>query len=98
MTQEVESDEYYFNPGWFSAQEYELYELKDSNIQMAKYLDNIFELYIYADPLKVKSSRAIYNFLGFLGDVGGLFEGLRLITSALIGILSSGGFTKWFVN
>ena len=33
VTQEVESDEYYFNPGWFSAQEYELYELKDSNIQ-----------------------------------------------------------------
>ena len=33
ISQEVESDEYYFNPGWFSAQEYELYELKDSNIQ-----------------------------------------------------------------
>ena len=47
---------------------------------------------------KMKKSRAIYNFLGFLGDVGGLFEGLRLITSALLGSLSSGGFIKWFVS
>ena len=55
-------------------------------------------MYIYSDMLKVKKSRAIYNFLGFLGDVGGLFEGLRLIMSALLSFLSSGGFIKLVVS
>ena len=46
----------------------------------------------------VKNSRSIYSLLDVLGDVGGLFEGLKLITSALLGSLSSGGFVKWFVS
>ena len=36
-------------------------------------------------------SREIYNALDLLGDVGGLFDGLRIIGAGFVGVLSSGG-------
>ena len=53
---------------------------------------------IYADSQKLNNSRSIYNFLDFLGDIGGLFEGLRLIASTLFGLLSSGSLMRWFIS
>ena len=53
---------------------------------------------IYADPQKLNNSRSIYNFLDFLGDIGGLFEGLRLIASAIFGLFSSGSLMRWFIS
>ena len=53
---------------------------------------------IFADLLKVKKSRQIYNFLDFLGDVGGLYEGLMLLLSALFSLLSAGGLMRWLVS
>ena len=36
-------------------------------------------------------SRSIYNALDFLGDVGGLFDALKLIGAGLISVLGTGG-------
>ena len=35
------------------------------------------------------TQRRIYNTLDFLGDVGGLFDGLKTIAYALIGLLTN---------
>ena len=55
-------------------------------------------MHIYADPMIVNKSRSIYNFLDFLGDAGGLFEGLRLVSSVLFSLGGSGGLMKWFIS
>ena len=48
--------------------------------------------------MKVKKSRSIYNFLDFLGDVGGLFEGLKLIAAALLGVFNAGSLVRFLIS
>ena len=43
-------------------------------------------------------SRSVYNALDFLGDVGGLFDGLKLLLGPIIGLLSQGGLSKWLIS
>lgn len=40
---------------------------------------------------EVYHSRAIYNVLDFLGDIGGLRDALKLIASILVGLFGSEG-------
>ena len=92
MQEDIESDELFFNPGWFNSKEYSSYSLETGKFEQAlndPELD-IFALGIYSDPIVIKRSRAIYNTLDLLGDVGGLFDGFRVIFSVLIGFVQSG--------
>ena len=40
------------------------------------------------DPQEIYYTRSIYNVLDLLGDVGGLFEGLRIISYIFISIFT----------
>ena len=55
-------------------------------------------MFIYADSEKVSHSRSIYNSLDFLGDVGGLMEGLKMVATPFLGLLSNGGLSRWFIS
>ena len=43
-------------------------------------------------------SRTIYNGLDLLGDVGGLYDGLKLIAAPLISLLTQGGLYQRLVS
>ena len=43
-------------------------------------------------------SRAIYNILDFLGDVGGLFDALKLIAGTVVGLIMRGNLTSKLVS
>ena len=43
-------------------------------------------------------SRAIYNILDFLGDVGGLLDALKLIAGTLVGLIVRGNLTGKLVS
>ena len=43
-------------------------------------------------------SRAIYGILDFLGDVGGLFDALKLIAAGIISLFTSGSLPNYLVS
>lgn len=47
----------------------------------------MYKIIVYADPKQEDHQRAIYNFLDFLGDVGGLRDALGLISRFLLGFV-----------
>ena len=57
---------------------------------------------IYAETNATLSSRKIYNFLDYLGDVGGLLEALKLISAVLFWVISNfnsnSGLSNWLVS
>ena len=57
---------------------------------------------IYAETNATLSSRKIYNFLDYLGDVGGLLEALKLISAVFFWVLSNvnsnSGLSNWLVS
>ena len=46
------------------------------------------------DSSVLNHSRAIYNLLDFLGDIGGLYDCLKLIAWPLISVFGSGAMTN----
>ena len=53
---------------------------------------------VRASTLTKVHSRSIYNGLDLLGDVGGLFDGLKLIATPLISLLTQGGLYKRLIS
>ena len=45
------------------------------------------------DKTLLNNSRAIYNALDFLGDVGGLSDALKIISWFLVSFFGTGGFS-----
>ena len=89
IQQEIESDEYFFNPGWFSPLNEVIYRLNDDEQVIEENISaNIYSLIIYTPTISENYQRAIYTSLDFLGDVGGLWDGLHLIASTILGLLS----------
>ena len=48
----------------------------------------LVQITIHADGEKVNNSRSIYTSLDFLGDVGGLLEGLKMFFTPLFYFIS----------
>ena len=76
---DVVSEEYFFNPGILGPKEYSGFhtEKGDYDVNFPKGSEILLELAFYVDPLIRIKSRSVYNGLDLLGDVGGLFDGLR---------------------
>lgn len=55
-------------------------------------------VYFYAKNDIHKKSRAIYNALDFLGDVGGLMDGLKIIGGVIMSFIGKGSLTRWLVS
>ena len=83
----IESDELLFNPGWFPSAETTIFPLKsDAKKGSTGDPNYIGFVFISADEDVVYHSKAIYNFLDFLGDIGGLRDALKLIGSFLVSV------------
>ena len=50
----------------------------------------MIQLSITLDSQVLNNTRAVYNFLDFLGDIGGLFDALKVIAWSFITIITQG--------
>ena len=91
---QIESSQRFLNPGWFGPTEDTFVSFVDAELNQTPYGEQKHELEFViefrAGNEIVVYSRSIYNALDFLGDVGGLFDALKLIGAGLIGILGTG--------
>ena len=91
----IESDEIFFNPGWFPFKEKTLYRVEESKSKLPIENENILRtIFVTAATERIESSRSIYNLLDFLGDVGGLREAFRLISGSILGLIGQGGLAQ----
>ena len=83
----IESDDLLFNPGWFPSAEKTIFSLNDDGKKHAVEDSNVINFVTFSADLKVLNhSRAIYNVLDFLGDIGGLSDALKLIASFFVSV------------
>ena len=47
--------------------------------------DDVFSLLIFLSPDRIMYKRSIYSILDWIGDIGGLFDGLQFIGSIIMG-------------
>ena len=47
--------------------------------------DDFFSLLIFLSPERIMYKRSIYSILDWIGDIGGLFDGLQFIGSIIMG-------------
>ena len=52
--------------------------------------DLLIQLSITLNSQVTNHTRAVYNFLDFLGDIGGLFDALKVIAWSIITIITQG--------
>ena len=77
----VSSEESFVNPGWFKSKEYRFFSIeRDNDYQFSNgsfQEEDVLASFIFKlDEKKMNYSRAIYNVLDLLGDVGGLMDAL----------------------
>lgn len=97
---EIKSSQRFLNPGWFTSTEESFYELGVGPWNLAGGNSGgkeMLRMSIWAPEVTVIHSREIYNALDFLGDVGGLFDGLRLIGAGVFTLFGPGGLQLSFL-
>ena len=86
----IESQESFIELGFSEPQEYEFYSMQPSSIS-ALYPKGLPGLVVgqtyLVSPDIIVYQRTIFTFLDFLGDVGGLLDGLKLIGAPLVGLI-----------
>ena len=90
----ISSSTYLVNPGWFSPTEQSFFSMSEGPVEYSASPSpsgSLFGYLVYAPKETVQHGREIYNFLDLLGDVGGLFDGLKLIGAGIVSVLSAGG-------
>ena len=96
-TQQIAVEDKFFNPGWFGEEKQTIYALKEADFETDSPSGVKFGLIIFAETTGILSSRNIYNFLDFLGDVGGLLEALKLISGLFLSLVSVSGLRDWLI-
>ena len=90
----IESKTRFLNPGWFGPSEDTFFGVEGGPWDVAgsdrESLTKLV-LQVWGPQETMMYSREIYNVLNFLGDIGGLFDALKIIGASLIGIFGSGG-------
>ena len=84
----------------FSPKELEWYKmiLRDEINDVLKY-DNAALLLAFSTNERVKSfKRSAYNALDLLGDIGGLYDGLKLLSTAILTAISSTDYTSLLIS
>ena len=91
----IESNQRFLNPGWFSPREDTFFGVEGGpwDVAGSGRADNLnmLVLQVWGPQETMMYSREIYNVLDFLGDIGGLFDALKIIGASIIGIFGSGG-------
>ena len=79
---QVDSDELFFNPGWFDSTEKSIYSWNTSTRKDQS--RSAGGAILQVNPDVVINKRSVYNMLDLLGDVGGLKEALYLLSSFIL--------------
>ena len=100
IKEELDTEKKFFDPGWFGPESIDFYMLKDESAPARDNLNpnSIISAYIELKGTATVRSRAIYNALDLLGDVGGLFNALKLIAQALMYLIGQGGLSAFLVG
>ena len=97
--QTIQSEDLFFDPGWFGSEQETIYSLRASNDKLDPFNLNVIAIVgIGLDKFVVNHSRAIYNALDFVGDIGGLNDGLSLIAKTLVFVFAPGGMTSHLIS
>ena len=99
----IESDESFFNPGWFASKELTMYEWKMSSktFKTSGFFEGktiIGGMMAQISSTRVNHSRSIYNFLDFLGDVGGLQEAFNQLGAAFLYFFGTRGLQGYLIS
>ena len=75
IKEELDTEKMFFDPGWFGPESIEFYMLTDESAPARDIYNpnRVIQIYIELKDSANIRSRAIYNALDLLGDVGGLF-------------------------
>ena len=60
--------------------------------------DNIAFVVFSLDSNEIHHSRTIYNALDFVGDVGGLYDGLRIVAETFVRIFSPLSLSNFLIS
>ena len=72
--------------------------MKDDRNDLLKYENTTFVL-AFASHEQVRSfKRSAYNALDFLGDIGGLYDGLKLLFGAILTAVSGIDYTSLLIS
>ena len=74
------------SPG-LSFDNYEFYTMKSAVYASYASLDSLQDNFFYLDPTVVFHNREVYHILNFIGDMGGLFDGLKYICFLLLNLI-----------
>ena len=90
---QIESNQRFLNPGWFSPSEDSFFSVEGGPWEIAGTGNSASQekliIQVWAPQETSIYSREIYNVLDFLGDIGGLFDALKIIGASIIGIFGS---------
>ena len=82
------------NPGWFSSSDDSFFGVEGGPWELAGLGSASrvkLALQVWGPQETMVYSREIYNVLDFLGDIGGLFDALKIIGATIVGIFGTGG-------
>ena len=86
--------------GWFDAQENALFRFNDDDYDLvfqAKDVQVAGGILVNVNPDRVVHKRFIYNFLNFLGDIGGFQRSLSKIAFFILSICGQGGSLNSYI-
>ena len=72
--------------------------MKDYTETTSKSRQNLFAFVIFTlDTDEISHSKAIYNALDFLGDVGGLYDGIRIVAGTFVRIFTPLSLSNYLI-
>jgi hypothetical protein len=86
----LQSDETFFNPGWFDYTNKDFLETKFDNKDEPANKQTPLKLMVLLDNQSISYTRNIQSVLNWLGDIGGLNDALRLVGQFLVSLLIPG--------
>ena len=84
----IKSEQQFYNLGFDSGEEYQFYELVDNPEGSHNEGDGAYMISIALDGDIIEHKRSIYTLWDMLGDVGGLFDMMKILTYLLLAFKS----------
>ena len=87
----LQTNDFIMQPG-ITYDHYEFYTMNSAFYASYASLESLQDNYFYLDPAVEYHTREVYHILHFIGDLGGLFDGLKYICFLLLNFLSLLGY------
>ena len=99
MPENIDTDENFFNIGWFSSKKMTLYSAEEAENDFLPWKPNTLKgVWVFCGTKSTEHSRSIYNVLNFLGDVGGLREAFKTIFGVAIGLYNQASLATFLLK